>query len=72
MIVFHLITVGTPHFTFSNVSCLRVETAIFVFAETWGPWLSHAMMCGIVQFGAQYTTGSSPRRQLFLHGISFE
>ena len=51
LITFHLITVAKPYFIFSHISCLRLETAIFVFSETWGAQLSDAMMCGIVQFG---------------------
>ena len=43
---FNLITVANPYFTFSNIYCLRVVTAIFVFTETWGPRLSDAMMRG--------------------------
>ena len=45
---FNLITVANPYFTFSNIYCLRVVTAIFVFTETWGPRLSDAMMRGTV------------------------
>ena len=55
LIAFHLITVVNPYLKFYNVSCLRVETAFFVVAETWGPRLSDAMMCGTVQFGVFYT-----------------
>ena len=44
-----------PYFNFSNISCLRVATAIFVFSETLCTQLSGAIVCGTVQFEVQCT-----------------
>ena len=55
LIYFHLMTVAKPYLFLSDVSFLILETALIVFADTWGPRLSDARMCGTVQFGVQCT-----------------
>ena len=54
LIIFHFITLAKQYLTFSNVYFMIAETALFVFAETRGPWLSDVIICGTVQFGVKY------------------
>ena len=55
LIYFHLMTVANPYRTFSDVSFLRLVTALLVFAESGGARLSDTSMCGTVQFGVHCT-----------------